>query len=109
MGYGREFIAAEPTHIGVLPVGYAHGYPVQASKKGEVLHQGKRYQIAGRVCMDSMMVDFKTAVPHTGEEIVLLGSSGEDRITAEEFASWVGTIPYEIVTRLDSGVPRIYL
>ena len=109
VGYGREFIAAEPTAIAVLPVGYAHGYPFHVSGKGEVLHYGRRYKVAGRVCMDSMMINIKTAPAHVGEEIVLLGSAGEERITAEEFASWAGSIPYEVVTRLDSGIPRIYL
>ena len=109
VGYGREFIAERQTQISVLPVGYAHGYPFQLSKKAQVLCQGKRFPLAGRVCMDSLTVDLgffeKVSI---GEEVVLLGVSEKETIRAEELASFAGTIPYEIVTRLDPGIPRIY-
>lgn len=109
VGYGREFMATGPTTIGVLPMGYAHGYPFQLSGKAEVLYRGKRFRVAGRVCMDSMMIDFGSSTPvHIGDEVILLGSYGEERITAEALASIAHTIPYEIVTRLDPGLPRFY-
>lgn len=109
VGYGREFVAASPTTIAVLPVGYAHGYPFQLSGKGEVLYQGKRFPVAGRVCMDSMMVNLgNTTEARLGEEVVLLGGDGGERISAEELARLAKTIPYEIVTRLDPGIPRFY-
>lgn len=108
-GYGREFIATRPTTLAILPVGYAHGYPFQLSGKGEVLSRGRRFPIAGRVCMDSTMIDLgDEGDMGVGEEVVLLGSSGEERIRAEELAGLAKTISYEIVTRLEAGIPRIY-
>ena len=109
VGYGREFIASNPTTIAVIPVGYAHGYPFHLSGKGEVLYRGKRFRIAGRVCMDSLMVDLgSSTLARVGDEVILLGAHGEEKIRAEELASLAGTIPYEIVTRLEAGLPRIY-
>jgi len=109
VGYGREFITSRPTTIAVLPVGYAQGYPFHLSGKGEVLYRGKRFPIAGRICMDSMMIDLGIATQaRVGDEVILLGASGDERIRSEELASLSGTIPYEIVTRLDASVPRLY-
>ena len=109
VGYGREFVTASPTTIAVLPTGYAHGYPFHLSGKGEVLYRGKRFRIAGRVCMDSMMIDLGPATQaRVGDEVILLGSYGEERIRVEELASLAQTISYEIVTRLDPGLPRFY-
>jgi len=109
VSYGREFTAPHSTTVAVLPVGYAHGYPFHLSGKGEVLHQGRRYKIAGRVCMDSMMVDLgPSANAQVGEEVTLLGPSGGEEISAEDIAALIGTIPYEIVTRLEAAIPRIY-
>ena len=108
-GYGREFVAAGPTNIAVLSAGYAHGYPFQLSKKAEVLYRGKRFRIAGKVCMDSMMIDLGSLTEaRIGEEVVLLGAQGEDQIHAAELARLAQTIPYEIVTRLDARLPRFY-
>lgn len=109
VGYGREFMASSPTKIAVLPVGYAQGYPWHLSGKGSVLYRGKRYKIAGRVSMDSIAVEFGNAPNvRVGDEVTLLGSYGEEKIRAEELARLAQTIPYEIVTRLDPGLPRIY-
>jgi alanine racemase len=109
VSYGREFSAKEPTTIAVIPTGYAHGYPFHLSGKGEALLRGKRFRIAGRVCMDSMMIDLKGSTEAcVGDEVTLLGASGEERVRAEELAALAGTIPYEIVTRLDGSLPRFY-
>ncbi len=109
VGYGRQFVVSQPTTIAVLPVGYAHGIPFHLSGKGEVLCQGKRFPFAGRVCMDSLMIDlgnFQNA--RVGDEVILIGNSGEDQIRTEDIAVRAQTIPYEIVTRLDLGIPRFY-
>ena len=109
VGYGREFMASSATKIAVLPVGYAQGYPFHLSGKGCVLYRGKRYKIAGRVSMDSIAVELgNVTTARVGDEMVLLGSYGEEKIRAEELAGLAQTIPYEIVTRLDPGLPRIY-
>ena len=108
VGYGRAFVAKSATTIGVLPIGYSHGYPFQASGKSQALYKGRRYPIAGRVSMDYTCVDFQGIRPEAGETVTLIGENGNESITAEELASWCGTIPYEIVTRLSSRVPRFY-
>ena len=108
VGYGREYVASCATSIGIVPVGYAHGYPFHLSGKGEILNKGKRVKLAGRVCMDSLMVDLGHTEAHPGDEVVLLGASGDESISAEEMAYSAGTIPYEIVTRLDAGISRLY-
>lgn len=109
VGYGRTFTASRPTTIATLPVGYSHGYPWHLSGKSWVLYKGKRYPLVGRVSMDFITVDLGHADAKTGEEITLIGDSHNERITAEELAQWAGTIPYEIVTRLSSRLPRIYI
>ena len=109
VGYGREFVAETPTTIAVLPVGYAHGFPVHLSSKASVLCRGKKFRIAGRVCMDSLMVDLGPSPEiQVGDEVVLIGASEGGQIRAEELAGLAKTIPYEIVTRLDAGIPRYY-
>ena len=109
VGYGREYIASSPTAIAVIPTGYAHGYPFHLSGKGAVLYRGRRFRIAGRVSMDSLMVDLGPATQaRIGDEVTLLGTLGEERLSAEDLAQAAGTIPYEIVTRLESGIPRFY-
>lgn len=109
VGYGREFVAQTPTTIAVLPAGYAHGYPFQLSNKAEVLCRGRRFRLAGRVCMDSLMIDLgNTSDVRAGDEVTLLGSSGDEEIRAEDLAKQAHTIAYDIVTRLEAGIPRIY-
>lgn len=110
-GYGRTFVAKEETTIGILPVGYSHGYPFALSNKGEVLFQGRRFPVAGRVSMDYIAVDFgpQFSEAHVGDVVTVLGRDGHEFISAEELASKAGTIPYEIVTRIHPSIPRIVL
>jgi len=128
-GYGRQFSAKQPTRIGILGVGYSHGYPFSAWQAAEVLIHGKRYQLAGRISMDYMAVHFKDDTLPRDEEVTLFGKcgadtlptavgtdpslsphkGGEDSIGADEVAQWADTIPYEIVTRLSGNLPRVYL
>lgn len=108
VGYGRDYVAEHPTTIAILPVGYSHGYPFALSNRSFVLFQGTRYRIAGRVSMDYLAVDFEDARVRLGNEVTLLGEDGEDAIRAEDLAAWAKTIPYEIVTRLASTLPRFY-
>jgi alanine racemase len=94
--------------LAVLPVGYADGYDRRLSNTAHVLVHGKRAPVRGRVCMNLTMVDV-TDVPEAAleDEVVLLGAQGQRRIAAEDLAAWVGTIPYEIVTRLGAHLPRL--
>jgi alanine racemase len=108
VGYGRTWRATRPSRIAVLPVGYYEGYDRSLSGRGHVLVRGMRAPVVGRVCMNMTMVDV-TDVPGVtaGETAVLLGTSGQERIRAEDLAGWAGTIHYEIVSRVHPALPRV--
>jgi alanine racemase len=107
VGYGCSYRTMRPTVLGVLPVGYADGYDRALGNRGHVLVRGRRAPVIGRVCMNLSMVDL-TDIPgaRLEEEVVLLGGSGGERISAEAMAEWAGTINYEIVTRISPLLPR---
>jgi alanine racemase len=107
VGYGCSYRTTRKTLIGVLPVGYADGYDRALGNRAHVLVRGRRAPVIGRICMNLCMVDL-TDVPTAGleDEVVLLGRSGEEEISAETMAEWVGTINYEIVTRISPFLPR---
>jgi alanine racemase len=107
VGYGCSFKTTRRTTVGILPVGYADGYDRALGNRAYVLVRGKRAPVIGRICMNLAMVDL-TDVPGAGleEEVVLLGSSGSERISAETMAEWAGTINYEVVARISPLLPR---
>jgi len=114
VSYGGRWVARRPSRIATLPVGYADGYPRHLSGRpgfgnAEVLVRGKRAPVAGTVCMDMTMVDV-TDVPgvELGDEVVLLGAQGRERIDADEMAERAGTISYEILCGIGARVPRRY-
>ena len=108
ISYGHIYVASRPTRIVTLPIGYGDGYPRNLSSKGPVLLRGKRFTVSGRVCMDQIMVDVGGMPVKSGDEVVLIGSQGRNKITTEELAELSGTIPYEIVCGLGSRIPRVY-
>jgi len=107
VGYGCSYRTTRKTVLGVLPVGYADGYDRALGNRAHVLVRGRRAPVLGRICMNLCMVDL-TDVPgaRLEEEVVLLGTSGEERISAETLAEWSGTINYEVVTRISPLLPR---
>lgn len=107
-GYGRDFIAEQPTNIAIIPVGYSHGYPFTASRNAFALYRGKKIPLAGRVSMDYLTLNLGGMMAKPGEEVTLIGSDQGQIIRAEDLAQWAGTIPYEIVTRLQPSIPRLY-
>ena len=110
IGYGRSFTVYHPMRIATIPTGYADGYPRLLSNKGWVLINGKRAPIVGRVCMDQMMVDVTDILDVEYEsEVVLIGKSGKEVITADDLAHLIGTIGYEIVCGISKRVERIYI
>jgi alanine racemase len=110
VSYNATFCASCPTRIALLPVGYADGYNRLLSNRGDVLVRGQRAPIAGRVTMDQTMIDV-TDIPEAaiGDEVVLLGQQGNDRITADDLASHTGTIAYEVLCAVGARVPRIWV
>lgn len=107
VSYGRRFVTTRRTQIATLPIGYADGYTRLLSGKAEVLIRGKRFPIAGTICMDQLMVDVGSEEVRPGDEAVLIGSQGDQRISAWDLATSLGTIPYEICCAISSRVPRI--
>jgi alanine racemase len=108
VSYGSEWTPQEPTRVVTLPVGYGDGYGRSMSGKAEVLLGGKRYPVVGRICMDQVMVSIGKDSAYNGDEAVLLGGQGAEAIRIEELASWAGTIAHEVLTTINTRVPRIY-
>jgi alanine racemase len=106
-GYGRSWRAPEDTWIGVLPVGYGDGVRRGLSNNAEVLVGGHRYPLVGTISMDNITIDLgpETEV-RPGDEAVLIGPQGSDRILAEEVAARLDTINYEVTCGISSRVPR---
>ncbi|MBI4208816.1 MAG: alanine racemase [Deltaproteobacteria bacterium] len=109
VSYGESFVTRRRTRLAVLPVGYADGYPRLLSNRGEVLVRGRRAPVVGRVCMDLTMVDL-TEIPEsqTGDEVILIGKQGQERLTADDMARWSDTISYEVLCGIGRRVPRRY-
>lgn len=109
VSYGGTWRTDRCSRIGVLPVGYADGYSRRLSSNADVLVRGRRCPVVGRVCMDLTMIDV-TDVPEArpGDEAVLLGAQGSERIGADEMAERLGTISYEVLTSIGKRVPRVY-
>jgi alanine racemase len=111
-GYGRRFVAQEPTWIGTLPIGYADGVRRALTNNADVLVGGRRRPLVGTVSMDNVTVDLGPdggAEGHRGAPAVLIGAQGGERILAEELAERLGTINYEITTGISARVPRHYV
>jgi len=108
VSYGRTFRTTHPARLVVLPVGYYDGYDRGVSNMAWVLIRGRRAQVRGRVCMNMIMADV-TDIPDVtvGDEVVLMGTDGDESIGAEQFATWAGTINYEVTTRIAESVQRI--
>ncbi len=109
IGYDVTWTAPHDTRIVTLPVGYGDGYSRTLSNNGFVLIHGKRYPIVGRMSMDQCMIDIREDSAFNDDEVVLIGKQGNEIITIEEIAEKVGTIPYEILTSINTRVPRKYI
>jgi alanine racemase len=106
LSYGHRYELSRDAWVATVPVGYADGYPRLLSSRAHVLIRGKRHPVAGTVSMDQLLVDCGDEEVAPGDEVVLLGEQGGERITAEELAEIAGTIGYEIVTGVSGRVPR---
>jgi alanine racemase len=109
VSYGGLWQAATPARIATVPIGYADGYTRRMTGKAEVLVGGARRPVVGAITMDMCMVDVTGVDAKLGDEVVLLGAQGTQRIDADELASWAGTIPWEIFCGVSKRVPRVYV
>jgi alanine racemase len=107
-GYGRRFVATVPTCVGTLPIGYADGVRRGLSNNADVLVGGRRVPLIGTVSMDNVTVDLGELGAAVGDEAVLIGRQGDERILAEEVARRLDTINYEVTCGISARVPRVY-
>ena len=109
VSYGATWAPAADTRVVTVPIGYGDGWPRALSSRGQVLVRGHRYPVVGRICMDQFMVDIGCDSAWNEDEVVLVGTSGAEKITVEDVALAAGTIGYEILTGLNGRIPRAYL
>ncbi len=114
VGYGRTWTARFDSWVATIPIGYADGFSRLNSNRGRVLIGGRSYPIAGRVCMDQSMVDLGPATPDhaapvsVGDDVVILGTQGDQTISADELAELMATISYEVLCLIGKRVERLY-
>ncbi|MBE6053508.1 MAG: alanine racemase [Clostridium sartagoforme] len=110
IGYGKTYKTTKKTLIATLPVGYADGYSRGLSNKGSVIIRGKLAPIIGNVCMDQFMVDVTNIEGvKAGDEVILLGNDGDVKFDAEDMASILNTISYEVLCLIGRRAPRVYI
>lgn len=108
VSYGHAYTTTEDTVLGLVPLGYADGIPRHAGSLGPVQVEGRRLTVAGRVCMDQFVLDLGPSYAGgAGDEVVVLGRGADGEPTAQDWAAAIGTINYEIVTRMSSRLPRV--
>ncbi len=107
-GYGMKFTADVASTIAIVPAGYADGLDLRLAGRGNVLIRGRRAPIVGAVSMDMLTADVTSLDVSPGDEVVIIGAQGEDRIDVREMAAQIGTIPYEILCRIGSRIERVY-
>ena len=110
VSYGCTFTAQQPMKLATVACGYGDGYHRCGSGKAQVIIQGRRCPVVGRICMDQMMVDVsELADVEPGDEVILIGEDGGERITAEDLANWCGTISYEVLLAATERVHRRWI
>ncbi|HEV7751880.1 MAG TPA: alanine racemase [Baekduia sp.] len=109
-GYGRRFVAGRDTLLATAPIGYGDGYRRGLSNHAEALLHGRRIPLVGTVSMDNVTFDVGAAGlgPRLGDDLVLIGAQGGERVTAEDLAGWLGTINYEVTCGISARVPRAH-
>lgn len=109
VSYGSTWQTDHPVRLVTVPVGYGDGYFRAMSGQAEVVIRGRRYPVVGRICMDQMMVNIEWETAYNGDEVILLGEANGTKIACSELAQWAGTVPYEILTNINTRVPRVYV
>jgi alanine racemase len=109
VGYGSTWKTDHMVRAVTAPVGYGDGYFRNMSNKAQVIIHGKKYPVVGRISMDQIVINIEWDSAFNDDEVILIGESGGVSITCEDLAEWAGTIPYEILTNINTRVPRVYL
>lgn len=109
VGYGLTWQTDRNVRAVTIPVGYGDGYFRSMTGKAKVIIRGEKFPVVGRISMDQIIVNIGQGTAYNGDEVILLGADGKNSITCEDLAEWAGTIPYEILTNINTRVPRIYI
>lgn len=109
VSYGSTWQSNHAVRVVTVPVGYGDGYFRALSNKAQVIIRGQRHPVVGHVCMDQLMVNLEQGTAYNGDEVILLGRQGEAEISADDLADWAGTISYEVLTNINTRVPRVYV
>ncbi len=109
VGYGLTWQTNKNIRAVTIPVGYGDGYFRSMSQKAKVIINDKIYPIIGNISMDQIVVNIDKDSAYNGDEVILIGRSKKLKITCEDLALWANTIPYEILTNINTRVPRVYL
>lgn len=109
VSYGGVWEGKKDTTIGVIQTGFADGFPRSWYDGGYIIYKGKSYPIAGRVCMDQMMIDFGDDEPRIDDEVLLFGENRNDSLHMEEIAQQINTTPYVLSTGIHGRTEHIYL
>jgi alanine racemase len=108
VSYGMKFRTDVPRRIAVVPAGYADGIDTRCGNRGVVLVRGRRVPIVGAVCMDMMMIDVTEVEVAPGDDVVIVGAQGSERLDVREIAATIGAIPWELLCRVGSRIERVY-
>ncbi|MEP7035015.1 MAG: alanine racemase [Dermatophilaceae bacterium] len=110
LSYGHQYVTSQDTRVGLVPMGYGDGIPRNATNVGPISLRGQRHTVCGRVCMDQFIVDLgPESEAQPGDRVTLFGAGDAGEPTAQDWAEATGTISYEIITRIGSRVPRVYV
>jgi alanine racemase len=108
VGYGALWTVPRPGRIAAVPAGYADGLDLRLAGRGHVLIRGRRAPIVGSVSMDMITVDVAGLQVETGDEVVIIGEQGGERIHVREIAAAIGSNPYEVLCRIGTRIERLY-
>lgn len=108
ISYGHRYTTKEQTRVITVPIGYGDGLRRDLSNRGQVLLHGKKYPIAGTICMDQFMVDIQQNEAYVGDEVVIIGKQDSNEILLEDMAKMCNTITYELLCNFNNRLPRYY-
>jgi alanine racemase len=108
VGYGSTWVSDKPVRAVTVPVGYGDGYFRSMTGKAKVLINDKLYPVIGRISMDQIVVNIDEDSAYNNDEVILLGNQENGTISVQDLADWAGTVPYEILTNINTRVPRVY-
>ena len=109
VGYGSTWQSDHMVRAVTVPVGYGDGYFRHMSGKAQVIIRGRKYPVVGLISMDQIVVNIEWDSAYNDDEVILIGEKDGLAITVQDLAEWAGTIPYEILTNINTRVPRVYL